>query len=257
MPDSLLAKRTFEETGALLTNGHFVLENGHSSVFIARDRIYENDQLHYQLCHLMAMRLIHAEVEDVDVVVGTAQSGIELKSQVASCLAKFCGRPVVGIYALPQRVRLLKATEPACVTLDCASRAGKTLASHEIDVPSGSELILQTPEYVLKRQTAHLVKGKRVVVVVDVISTGQTVKRAIQAVRENGGQVVAVSAIANRGKETAESLGVPKLIVLLHVAYDLWMENKCPMCRAGVPVNTEYGFGQEFQVKKGYLISAS
>jgi orotate phosphoribosyltransferase len=54
--------------------------------------------------------------------------------------------------------------------------------------------------------------GDRVVVVEDVITTGGSAKRAVEAVRLAGGTVVGVIAVVDReegGREAIEALGIP------------------------------------------------
>ncbi len=98
----------------------------------------------------------------------------------------------------------------------------------------------------LRRGYDRLVAGKRVLVVEDVLNTGGSVKDAVAAVRAAGGDVVAVAALVNRGGVDARDVGVPMLTALLDVALDAWDADACPLCRAGVPVNTDVGKGREF-----------
>jgi orotate phosphoribosyltransferase len=102
----------------------------------------------------------------------------------------------------------------------------------------------------LRRGYDALVAGKRVVVVEDVLNTGGSVKDAVTAVRNAGGDVVAVAALVNRGGVTAADVGVPRLVALLDVALEAWDAAACPLCRDGVPVNTQVGKGREFMAKR-------
>ena len=76
-------------------------------------------------------------------------------------------------------------------------------------------------------------------------------KDAVAAVRAAGGIVVAVAALVNRGAVTAADVGVPALVALLDIALDAWDADACPLCRDGVPVNTDVGKGREFLAKRG------
>jgi orotate phosphoribosyltransferase len=103
----------------------------------------------------------------------------------------------------------------------------------------------------LRRGYDRLVAGRRVLVVEDILNTGGSVKDAVAAVRAAGGDVVAVAALVNRGGVTASDVGVPALVALLDVALDAWDAEACPLCRAGVPVNTDVGKGREFLARLG------
>jgi orotate phosphoribosyltransferase len=103
----------------------------------------------------------------------------------------------------------------------------------------------------LRRGYDKLVAGKRVLVVEDILNTGGSVKDAVAAVRAAGGTVVAVGALVNRGAITAGDVGVPALTALFAVALDAWDAATCPLCRDGVPVNTDVGKGREFLAKRG------
>jgi orotate phosphoribosyltransferase len=102
----------------------------------------------------------------------------------------------------------------------------------------------------LRRGYDRLVAGKRVLVVEDILNTGGSVKDAVAAVRAAGGDVVAVAALVNRGGVTAADVGVPVLTALLDVALDAWDAAACPLCRDGVPVNTDVGKGREFLARR-------
>lgn len=93
--------------------------------------------------------------------------------------------------------------------------------------------------------------GKRVLVVEDLLNTGDTVKKVIEQVRLNGGEVVGVSVICNRGSETAESLGVPRLEQLASVQFQAFDPWSCPLCEQRVPIVSDIGHGKEFQAMNG------
>lgn len=102
--------------------------------------------------------------------------------------------------------------------------------------------------FVFNRGYQSLVSGNDVLVAEDVITTGQSVKKVIDAVRALGGTVLGVATIVNRSmsKVTAEALGVPFLATLYDLDLNNWTEDECPFCKDGVPVNTEIGHGKQF-----------
>lgn len=92
----------------------------------------------------------------------------------------------------------------------------------------------------------QLVAGKRVLVVDDVVNTGQSVRQTVAAVRAAGGDVVAAGALVDRGNVDAASLGVSEYAYLMEYDIPDWSAAECPLCKAGVAVNTRYAHGQDF-----------
>jgi len=111
-------------------------------------------------------------------------------------------------------------------------------------------------EFVFGRGYDQFIPGKRILIVEDVLTTGGSVKRVINAVGKLGGIVVGVSAICNRGGVTEADLGVvppavpPSLRALVKVDLQDWDEVECPLCEQGVPINTNLGKGKEFLARK-------
>jgi orotate phosphoribosyltransferase len=105
-------------------------------------------------------------------------------------------------------------------------------------------------KFIIKRGYDKLIKGKKVLVVEDVITTGGSVKKVVEAVRTCGGEVIGVGALCNRGGITAKDLDVPRLVSLLEVTLDAYDEADCPLCKTGVPINTDVGKGREFLARQ-------
>lgn len=101
--------------------------------------------------------------------------------------------------------------------------------------------------FILKRGYDEIVRGKKVLIVEDILTTGGSVKKVIEAVYAAGGKVVAVAALCNRGNVTKQDIGlnVP-IIALTRIQADSWSEADCKLCASGVPVNTNVGHGKEF-----------
>src|SRR5262245_4359995 len=66
----------------------------------------------------------------------------------------------------------------------------------EHDAPRPGEL---RGRFVLRRSYDHVVAGKKVLVVDDIVNTGHSIRQTIEAVRGAGGAVVAAGALVNRG----------------------------------------------------------
>jgi orotate phosphoribosyltransferase len=84
------------------------------------------------------------------------------------------------------------------------------------------------PEY-----RAFFAEGGRVLIVEDIVTTGETVRELIKLVESMGGQVVGIGAIWQRS--TRMKFKYPCFTV---VARDVptFAPDECPMCRQGIPV---------------------
>ncbi|MBI5449010.1 phosphoribosyltransferase [Candidatus Gottesmanbacteria bacterium] len=144
---------------------------------------------------------------DIDVVAAPALGGIILSQWTAYHLSQLMNKEVLGVY-----------TE-------------------------------KTPEknQIFTRGYDKLVKGKKVLVIEDLTTTGGSVKKVVDSVREAGGIVIAVCVMVNRDPNavTSESVGAPfsSLGVLLADAVDA---SNCSLCKKGVPINTAVGHGKKF-----------
>ena len=144
---------------------------------------------------------------DIDVVAAPALGGIILSQWAAYHLSKLKNKEILGVY-----------TE-------------------------------KTPEknQIFTRGYDRLVKGKNVLVIEDLTTTGGSVKKVVDSVREAGGNVVAVCVMVNRDPKnvTSSTVGAPfsSLGELLADAVD---EGACELCQKGVPVNTTVGHGKKF-----------
>lgn len=95
---------------------------------------------------------------------------------------------------------------------------------------------------ILTRGYDKLIKGKKILVVEDITTTGGSVKKVVDSVRKVGGEVVAVCVMINRDPERVHSalFGAPyeSLAIFEAEAYDPAV---CPMCKAGTPFNKDIG----------------
>jgi orotate phosphoribosyltransferase len=123
--------------------------------------------------------------------------------------------------------------------------------AHHLGVPAVYAEKAPDGGMVLKRGYDKLVAGRRVLVVEDVLNTGGSIRDTVRAVRAAGGDVVAAAALVNRGRVTAADVETPALTALLDVDLDAWDAASCPLCRDGVPVNTDVGKGREFLAARG------
>ncbi|MHB1086527.1 MAG: phosphoribosyltransferase family protein [Minisyncoccota bacterium] len=104
--------------------------------------------------------------------------------------------------------------------------------------------------FVIKRGYDELIKGKKVLVVEDLVTTGGSLKKVVEAARAVGAEVAAAVAVCNRGEVTKEMAGNPPIFTsLLTVHLDQWPAAECELCKQGIPVNTDVGHGKEFLAK--------
>lgn len=144
---------------------------------------------------------------DIDVVAAPALGGIILSQWTANQLSKLKKKEVLGVY-----------TE-------------KTLEKNQI----------------FTRNYDKLIKGKNVLVIEDLTTTGGSVKKVVDSVRQHGGNVVAVGVMVNRDPKNVNSelMGAP-FFALGELFTENYDENTCPMCKKNVPVNTDVGHGKKF-----------
>jgi orotate phosphoribosyltransferase len=124
-----------------------------------------------------------------------------------------------------------------------AHELGALAVFTEHDTPRPGEL---RGRFVLRRGYDHVIAGKRVLVVDDIVNTGHSIRQTIDAVRGAGGAVVAAGALVNRGNVDTPGLGVDEFVYLLEYKIPAWPAADCPLCRTGVPINTEYAHGKDF-----------
>lgn len=149
---------------------------------------------------------------NVDAVIAPAIGGVILSQWVAYHLSEISGREVLGVYA---------------------------------EKAEGGDA------FVIKRGYDKLISGKRTLVIEDVLTTGGSARKVIEASRTAGAEVVGLGVLCNRGGVAANELGnPPKLVALVNVTLDAWDESSCPLCAKGVPINTQVGKGREYLASK-------
>lgn len=107
--------------------------------------------------------------------------------------------------------------------------------------------------FVIKRGYNELIKGKTILVVEDLVTTGGSLRKVIEAARAEGADVYGAVAICNRGHVTSDMIGLPaqagnptEFISMLSVELDQWSEADCDLCKRNIPINTDVGHGKEY-----------
>ncbi len=205
-----------KDLGAIITNNHFVYTSGkHGSVYIRKDMLYPHTNEVSKVGLLFAEKFKDAEI---DVIAGPAVGGIILSQWTAYHLSKIANKDVLSVF-----------TEK---------------------VSSPEQLFNKNQEF--KRGYEQLVKEKNVLIVEDLTTTGGSIKRVIDAVKNAGGNIISVCVMINRDPKLVNSttLDVPftQLGILEAEAFD---ENECPYCKNNRPINTVVGHGKEYlKIKK-------
>lgn len=143
----------------------------------------------------------------IEVVVGPALGGIILSQWTAYHLSKFRKKNVLGVY-----------TEKA---------------------PDKNQ--------VFTRGYDKLIKGKNVLIVEDLTTTGGSVRKVVESVKSAGGKVISVGVMIDRSPSgmSKKIIGAPFFTLgrLPNQAFDA---NKCPLCMKNVPINTTVGHGKKY-----------
>ena len=106
-------------------------------------------------------------------------------------------------------------------------------------------------QFRLRRGYDHLVAGKRVLVVDDVVNTGQSLQQTSLAVAQAGGTVIGAGCLISRGNVTAAQLETDRFAFLLEYRIPAWPEATCQLCQSGVPVNTRFAHGSDYLARRG------
>ncbi len=148
--------------------------------------------------------------QDIEVVVGPALGGIILSQWTAHHLSRMYDKEVLAIY-----------TEKS-----------------------------QDGGQIFTRGYENYVKDKRVLIVEDIVTTGNSVQKTIESVKKAEGNVLGLSVMINKNPQNINSntFGVP-FNALGEMEVKTYDEEKCPFCKKGIPVNTLVGHGKKYLEK--------
>jgi orotate phosphoribosyltransferase len=198
--------------GALITDDHLVYTSGrHGSSYVNKDALYPHTAATSAVCARIAQRFAVAGVE---VVAGPTVGGVIMAQWTAHHLSALSGNEVLAVYA-------------------------------EEEVGEGG-----SRRRLFRRGYDALIRGRRVLVVEDILTTGGSARLVVEAVGEAGGTVVGVGALCNRGAVSAAAIGAPELFSLSTVPLESFAAEECPLCAAGVPINTSVGKGATVRTKR-------
>ncbi len=200
-----------EKVKKILAKANAVLTDGHFVYVSAKhgDKYINKDAIYPHTKLVRELAKMWAEdfkKSGVEVVVGPAMGGVILSHDTASELSKLLKKDIPGVYA-------------------------------EKDGEGG---------FTFTRGYDAFVKGKKVLVVEDILTTGGSVKKVIQMTKKAGGKVVGLGVIANRGNVKSKDVGVKKINALINLEFNAMEPKDCILCKNKVPVNTNVGKGKLF-----------
>lgn len=114
---------------------------------------------------------------------------------------------------------------------------GGILLAHETGKALGTRAIFTEREngHMTFKRGFKLVKGERVLIVEDIVTTGGSVKEVIDVVKANGGIPVAVGMLVDRSGGKVDFGEVPYK-ALLHLDVQTYPPDSCPLCQQGIPM---------------------
>lgn len=227
MSDEII--RALKERGIVLSykETHFCYSSGkHGEDYIDKSALLAHSTLSGRLVQEMVMRWIDDEKSPFpEVIVGPAMSGAILAHLVAHEFNRFA-----------------------------------TLMGFETTYASFADKDPLTGIFKPGRGYDKVVRGRKVLVVEDVINTGGTVMATAHAAMMAGGVVIGINVIWNRGDDGKLMLpnaggGVMALPIkaLVHHPFPSYTAEECLMrgpCSRGIPLNRDFGHGAEFLAKE-------
>jgi orotate phosphoribosyltransferase len=151
--------------------------------------------------------------DNVETVAAAATAAIPLSQWGAYLMEELTGKPVMGVWA---------------------------------DKTGHGGFVFERDGFV------QAVRGKRVLILEDIVNQMHSVKKVKEQVEKAGGEVVGIGSVAANKGVSAEALGVPKYVKLCTTAYDTWTPEDCKksgLCARKVPIVEDIGHGDEFKAQ--------
>jgi len=214
--------------GMIITNSHVVhTSDKHGSAYIInKDALYPHVRETSMLCLEIAERFADDKVE---AVIAPAVGGAILAQWVAYHLIKITGRDIPGVYVEKEMTSF---------------RHPDSIGKMELPIKSAYE---ETGRFAFKQGCDQVITGKRVLVVGNVLITGDSVRKTVSATHNIDANIIGLGVLCNCGGVfPAEYLNVPRLEALANVNLETWNEEDCPLCKQGVPINPDVGYGRMY-----------
>ncbi len=204
--------KILKKVGAILTDDHFVYTSGkHGSVYINKDFLYPHTTETSQVGKMFAEKFKN---KAIDVIAAPAVGGTILCTWTAFYLSKLKNKEIFSVYTEKDKGTTASAAES---------------------------------EQIFRRGYDRFIKGKKVLVLEDLTTTGISVKKTVEAVKKSGGKVTAVGVMVNRNPEGVNEklVGAPFFALGVFPA-QAFTEKDCPLCKKNIPINTKIGHGKKY-----------
>lgn len=206
-------KKELERIGCIY-EGHFVGVSGkHLAGYCNLDPLFPNVDL---VSKMIKNLVLEFAGDKIDTVVSPAVGAIPFCHWGAYHLSKITKKDIKGVWA---------------------------------DKVKNSE----KKEFAFERQGfLEKVKGKRILILEDMINQMFSIKAVIETVENQGGKIVGVGCIAANRGVSAKAMKVKKFINLCDIYYDVWTYEECKktgLCSKGDPIVEDIGHGDEFKKK--------
>lgn len=189
------------------TKGHFITPHSHVNYFI-------------DMCDAKA-RMSEARA------AGESLAEMYMTSDVIDTILCLNGTEVIGSYMAN------KLTEAGILSMN----------SHKTIYITGPE-VNGNGQMLFRENNQHMIRGKKVLVLIDSATTGGTLKSAIDSVRFYQGEIVGISAFFSVATQI-ENLPIRSLFSTRDLPdYVSYGQDSCPLCREAIPVDAICnGFG--------------
>ncbi len=131
-----------------------------------------------------------------------------------------------------------------------AYMANKLTKAGIISANRHQTIYITSPEYnisgqmMFRENNLHMIKGKKVLVLIDTATTGSTLKSAVGSIRFYGGTPIGISAIFSVATQI-DNIPIRSLYTTKNLPdYASYASDNCPLCQKGIPVDAICnGFG--------------
>lgn len=213
-------KELYEKHQAVITGSHFVYtpkegQYYHGADYISKERLGRSSEVRRRVSEVISQfcfENMERKGTYIDTVTGPELEALFFLPGVSDCLSGLCGREVVAV----------------------------PCEKENKDDPDTA--------FMFKGIYQPDIRGKKVLVIEDVLKSGGSARRVVQAVRDAGGLVVLLAALANRGNVTSQDIENTFLVSLFNVTMERFPAATCPICKEkGIgSIRTDLGKGKDF-----------
>jgi len=212
-------RKILKECKAFVEGGHFVYSSGrHGDFYINKDALYMHPLKLDDVSYMLAQVAKDSFTVPIDVVLAPTMGGILIGQSVAYTLSIDTGTEVLFTYCEPK-------------------------PEHPV-------------HRVIRRKYDSVIKGRNILLVDDIVTTGATMVGMAQAAIRMGGNVIGGVSICDRGQTRAIKFYPDKdsdvfelnMVPLLELDLRTFPSDDCPLCRAGRPVDPRLGEGTGYFV---------